>query len=191
MNYLITFDDGSSAFLMHYGIRGMRWGRWNPETQARYRSMGKLSGGGGYVKEEDDESDSEENQNKKEITVGNTPNMSRLYTQEAYDKGSEYTKQEWNNFVSDMSNRGNRLSNQAQEIANNAKQYADDVVSTGTRFGTDTGNAANHVSKVADDIVNLRFSTLEEDFGKASSSVSSAVKSGSDYISALFGQYRR
>lgn len=36
MEYLVTFDDGDSAFLSHYGVSGMKWGKWNPETQAKY-----------------------------------------------------------------------------------------------------------------------------------------------------------
>lgn len=35
MDYLITFDDGSEA-LAHYGVLGMKWGKWNAETAARY-----------------------------------------------------------------------------------------------------------------------------------------------------------
>lgn len=36
MNYKFTFQDGSEA-LMHYGVKGMKWGVWNEETASRYR----------------------------------------------------------------------------------------------------------------------------------------------------------
>lgn len=36
MDYLVTFDDGSSGYLAHHGVKGMKWGKWNPETQAKY-----------------------------------------------------------------------------------------------------------------------------------------------------------
>lgn len=39
MNYIFTFEDGSEA-LMHYGVKGMKWGSWNAETQARYAGAG-------------------------------------------------------------------------------------------------------------------------------------------------------
>ena len=34
MDYKFTFEDGSEA-LMHYGVRGMKWGVWNEETSKR------------------------------------------------------------------------------------------------------------------------------------------------------------
>lgn len=36
MSYAITFEDGSSAYLEHHGVKGMHWGVRNAETQARY-----------------------------------------------------------------------------------------------------------------------------------------------------------
>ena len=39
MNYVFTFEDGSES-LMHYGVKGMKWGSWNAETQARYAGAG-------------------------------------------------------------------------------------------------------------------------------------------------------
>lgn len=33
--YKFTFQDGSES-LMHYGVKGMKWGVWNAETAARY-----------------------------------------------------------------------------------------------------------------------------------------------------------
>ena len=36
MEYLISFDDGSSAFLAHHGVKGMKWGVWNDETKSKY-----------------------------------------------------------------------------------------------------------------------------------------------------------
>lgn len=35
MDYMITFEDGSEAYLAHRGIKGMKWGVWNEETKAR------------------------------------------------------------------------------------------------------------------------------------------------------------
>lgn len=39
MDYVITFQDDSQA-LMHYGVQGMKWGKWNAETQRRYAGAG-------------------------------------------------------------------------------------------------------------------------------------------------------
>lgn len=36
MQYRITFDDGSTAYLEHHGVMGMKWGVRNAETQAKY-----------------------------------------------------------------------------------------------------------------------------------------------------------
>lgn len=36
MEYILTFEDGSSAYLEHYGVQGMHWGVRNAETQAKY-----------------------------------------------------------------------------------------------------------------------------------------------------------
>ena len=35
MDYVLTFEDGSSGYLSHHGIKGMKWGVWNEETRAR------------------------------------------------------------------------------------------------------------------------------------------------------------
>jgi hypothetical protein len=57
MDYKFTFEDGSEA-LLHYGVKGMKWGRWNAETQARYNGLGKsmvsagqMQGAGGLSEE--------------------------------------------------------------------------------------------------------------------------------------------
>ena len=36
MDILLTFEDGSNAYLEHHGIMGMKWGVRNAETQAKY-----------------------------------------------------------------------------------------------------------------------------------------------------------
>ena len=36
MQYVLTFEDGSEAYLAHHGVMGMKWGVRNAETQARY-----------------------------------------------------------------------------------------------------------------------------------------------------------
>lgn len=38
--YKFTFEDGSEA-LAHYGVKGMKWGEWNEETQQRYANDGQ------------------------------------------------------------------------------------------------------------------------------------------------------
>lgn len=35
MPYKLTFEDGSSVYLEHHGVKGMHWGVWNDETRAR------------------------------------------------------------------------------------------------------------------------------------------------------------
>lgn len=39
MEYVFTFEDNTKS-LMHYGVRGMKWGSWNAETKARYSGAG-------------------------------------------------------------------------------------------------------------------------------------------------------
>lgn len=36
MDIIVTFEDGSSAYLEHHGVKGMHWGVRNAETQAKY-----------------------------------------------------------------------------------------------------------------------------------------------------------
>lgn len=60
-----TFEDGGEAYLEHHGIKGMKWGIWNLETQAKYgltKGMGDLKGkieggGGGIVDKEGEDED--------------------------------------------------------------------------------------------------------------------------------------
>ena len=35
MDYVITFEDGSTGYLSHFGVKGMHWGVWNEETRQR------------------------------------------------------------------------------------------------------------------------------------------------------------
>ena len=49
MDYKLTFDDGSSAYLAHHGVLGMKWGVRNAETRLKYQS-----GNGGLVKPSSD-----------------------------------------------------------------------------------------------------------------------------------------
>ena len=37
MDYLVHFEDGSSAYLAHHGVKGQKWGVWNDETARRYK----------------------------------------------------------------------------------------------------------------------------------------------------------
>ena len=59
MDYLITFEDGSTGYLAHYGVKGMKWGIWNEDTAKRYGSSGLgidvASGGGGMLPEKENE----------------------------------------------------------------------------------------------------------------------------------------
>ena len=41
MDYKFTFDDGSSAYLEHHGVKGMRWGVHNDETKVKYGELRK------------------------------------------------------------------------------------------------------------------------------------------------------
>jgi len=35
MGYLIYYEDGTSGYLSHHGVKGMKWGVWNEETRRR------------------------------------------------------------------------------------------------------------------------------------------------------------
>ena len=48
MDYIVTFEDGSDAYLSHHGKIGMHWGEWNEETRKRYMEHPELIGD--YVK---------------------------------------------------------------------------------------------------------------------------------------------
>ena len=45
MEFKVTFEDGSSAYLEHHGVMGMHWGVRNAQTQAKY-----ASGNGGQLR---------------------------------------------------------------------------------------------------------------------------------------------
>ena len=64
MEYLVTFDDGSSAFLSHHGTKGMKWGVWNAETKAKYGMNAPQAGGGGGGGVEEEEEDEEDEKAK-------------------------------------------------------------------------------------------------------------------------------
>lgn len=40
MDYKLTFEDGSAA-IAHHGVKGMKWGVWNAETQEKYNGRPK------------------------------------------------------------------------------------------------------------------------------------------------------
>lgn len=53
MDYLITFEDGSSAYLEHHGIKGMKWGVHNEETKVKYGELRKADRSSAYGRGED------------------------------------------------------------------------------------------------------------------------------------------
>lgn len=57
-DYLITMDTGEQ-FIAHHGVKGQKWGKWNPETLARYNGLKVNPSGGGSI--DIDEDDEEEN----------------------------------------------------------------------------------------------------------------------------------
>jgi len=40
MDIYMKFDDGSEAYLSHYGVAGMKWGVHNEETKRKYGELG-------------------------------------------------------------------------------------------------------------------------------------------------------
>ena len=49
MDYKFTFEDGSSGYLAHHGVKGMKWGVRNAETLSRYDRLGSnLASKDGY-----------------------------------------------------------------------------------------------------------------------------------------------
>ena len=70
MGYLITFEDGSDAYLSHHGIKGMKWGVWNEETKQRYMAgNADLGGGGGGVADEEEKSSEDVAKNAYDMLV--------------------------------------------------------------------------------------------------------------------------
>ena len=54
MNYILTFEDGSTGYLSHHGVKGMHWGVWNEETRQRrlgHRDIHRMIGGATNYKE--------------------------------------------------------------------------------------------------------------------------------------------
>lgn len=52
-NYIAIVSD-KEAFLAHHGVKGMKWGVWNDETQRKYGEIsGEGGGGGGGIDPED------------------------------------------------------------------------------------------------------------------------------------------
>lgn len=67
MEYKLTFEDGSKAILAHHGVKGMKWGKWSPETAAKYKAYGTTQGGGGIGGSRiDDEYEKEKEYNSRE-----------------------------------------------------------------------------------------------------------------------------
>lgn len=94
MEYLLTFEDGSAAYLTHHGVKGMHWGVWNAETKLKYGNEGKIQqqGGGGNDDEEVDEDGY--TQSDREEMAGIKPWM---------------TKEEAKKHVTDLHNKYNKL----------------------------------------------------------------------------------
>lgn len=53
MDYKFTFEDGSSAYLVHHGIKGMKWGVHNDETKVKYGELRGADRSAAYGRGED------------------------------------------------------------------------------------------------------------------------------------------
>ena len=46
MEYVLRYTNGLSRYLIHSGVKGMKWGVWNAETAAKYSAKAKRGVGG-------------------------------------------------------------------------------------------------------------------------------------------------
>lgn len=45
MDYMLTFEDGSTGYLAHHGVKGMQWGVLNAKNAKEYAKYGRKTGG--------------------------------------------------------------------------------------------------------------------------------------------------
>lgn len=83
MDYLFTFEDGSTGYLAHYGVKGMKWGKWNAETAAKYgQASANFQGGGGGMLEKKEDDASEESKSKATEIIENLLGTARQKIEE-------------------------------------------------------------------------------------------------------------
>lgn len=171
--FKFTFEDGSEA-LAHYGVKGMKWGNWNAETRARYMSEGNMPAGGGGLNDDDEEKGDQSDPG------------------EAKPLGPDLSKpidQHWKEFVDGV--KDSPFTHNVNQAIEGGKDYVDNVTTTGRKWGTDANNAGASVSRFTDSLGRGDFSQAGKDFEEATSAVSTAFQSGTDYVMALFGQKRK
>lgn len=139
MDYKLTFQDGSKA-LMHYGVKGMKWGVLSPETQERYRregidiNMGAGAAGYGYrdeTEEERKEREAKEAQEKEQAETKKKLAQWELDDPEGYAKWKESEKQKAKDRVTSDVQSGDVYAalRDAAHGSNNEKEFTSNLAS--------------------------------------------------------------
>ena len=150
MDYKLTFQDGSEA-LMHYGVKGMKWGVLSPETQERYRregidiNMGAGAAGYGYrdeTEEERKEREAKEAQEKEQAEIKKKLAQWELDDPEGYAKWKESEKQKAKDRVKSDVQSGDVYAalRDAAHGSNNEKEFTSNLVSAAAN--SDAGKKA-------------------------------------------------
>lgn len=131
MPYKLTFQDGSSAYLAHYGVLGMHWGKWNAETAARYNKHG-AKGAKHLAKAEklEEKYNLQRELGKPQKTLDKT--MNRVVNE--HKKVDEYTKQHREKIEKKQAANDRRIARSQEAVEKRAETYLKNPTDTNRSF---------------------------------------------------------
>ena len=176
MDYLITFEDGSSGYLSHHGVQGMKWGVRNEETLRKYQH----SRGAQRARAKMEKTS---NQLSSAVRSGDEKTAKRYSRALASQQISYHAKEAKKGGEDALKGPGGSIRKDAK-TADDALNTAADILSWGTVIGGPIGAGIAGGTKSYKDNMKIYTDMVDKYANQNLDAARKYVESGSDFVDA-------